>query len=37
MVGAVNNEGALAAPFIGLYGGERQAVKEREAVVVKLQ
>jgi hypothetical protein len=36
-VGALDNEGALVASFIGSYGSEKRAVKGREAPAVELQ
>jgi hypothetical protein len=36
-MGAVDNGGALIAPFIGLQDGRRRAVKRREAVAAELQ
>jgi hypothetical protein len=36
-VGAVDNGGALVAPFIGPQGGERRAVRGRKVVTVQLE
>jgi hypothetical protein len=36
-VGAVDNGGALVAPFIDPQGGERRAVRGRKVVTVQLE